>query len=104
MTDRIVSARVHVHATFTTPEPNPLFIAAVEVLDGTVQVGHFVNIPFNMSLSMTVRILATAPVVNDFGVELTGLVLTCLDEGDRMIIDVMNIGDELWDITPDGED
>ena len=104
MTERTVSARVHVHATFTTPEPNPLFTAAVEVLDGVIEVGHYVCIPFNPSLSMTVRIVSAAPVANDFGVELTGLVLECLDEGDRVIVDAINIGDELWDVTPDGKD
>jgi len=81
-----------------------LFIVAVEVLDGTAEVGHYVNIPFNPMVAMTVRILAIAPFVNDFDTELTGLVLECLDEGDRMIIDIMNIGDELWDITLDGND
>jgi hypothetical protein len=40
---------------------------------------------------MTVRISATAVVVDDFGVELSGLVLSCLDEGDRMIIDAMTV-------------
>ncbi|MEM7478423.1 MAG: hypothetical protein AAF483_25855 [Planctomycetota bacterium] len=104
MTERTISARVHVHATFTTPEPAPIYIAAVEVLDGAPTVGHFVNIPLNPTLSVTVRILAIAPVANDFGVDLVGLVLNCDDETGRGFIDAFNIGDETWDITPHGDD
>ena len=105
MSNRTVTARVHVHATFTTTRPVPLFIAAVEVLEGNIEADTYVNIPLNISLAVTVRILATAPVANDFGVELLGLVLNCdSDDEWRDFIDCLNIGDEIWDVTVEGED
>ncbi len=94
-----MTARIHVHATFTVDAPIPLFIVAVEVIDGTVSPGMYVKIPFNPSFGMTVRILSTAVVRNDFGIELLGLVLNC--DGDpeaRRFIDALNIGDEIWDV------
>ena len=98
-------ARVHVHATFTAPEPTPFFIVAVEVLEGTVEPGMFVTIPFNPTFGMTVRILSTAPVRNDFGIELLGLVLNCDQDSEaREFIDAMNIGDETWTVGTDGSD
>ncbi len=99
-----ISARIHVHATFTTPEPVPIYVAAVEVLEGTLTVGHFANIPLNPTLSMTVRILSIAPIANDFGVDLVGLVLNCDDETGRGFIDAFNIANETWDVTPGGND
>jgi hypothetical protein len=105
MSNRTVSARVHVHATFTATRPAPLFIAGVEVLEGKIDPDMYVNIPLNASLSVTVRILATAPIRNDFGLDLLGLVLNCdNDEEWRDFIDCLNIGDESWDITIEGED
>lgn len=105
MCNRNVSAKVHVHATFTISQPMPMFIAGVEVLEGKIEPGMFVNIPLNRSLSVTVRVLATAPVTNDFGVELLGLVLNCdNDEEYREFIDCLNVGDEIWDVTLEGED
>ena len=98
-------ARVHVHATFTTAVPTPLFIVAVEVVEGTVRPGMFVTIPFNATFGMTVRILSIAPVRNDFGIELLGLVLNCgHDPQAREIIDGLNVGDETWKVGTDGED
>ena len=100
-----MSARVHVHATFTTSVPMPLFIVAVEVLEGTLTLGMFVTIPFNPTFGMTVRILSIAPVQNDFGIELLGLVLNCdQDPQARELIDALNIGDETWKVSTDGED
>ena len=97
--------RVHVHAAFTTSVPTPLFIVAVELIEGTVSPGMFVTIPFSSSFGITVRILSTAPVQNDFGIELLGLVLNCnQDPQAREFIDALNIGDETWTVGTDGED
>lgn len=105
MSSRTVSAKVHVHATFTTTLPVPLFIVGVEVLEGNIEPGTYVHIPLNGSLSVTVRVLATAPVINDFGVQMLGLSLNCNnDEEWREFIDCLNIGDEIWEITIEGED
>lgn len=105
MSNRTVSARVHVHATFTVAQPVPLFITGVEVLEGKIEPEMYVHIPLNGSLSVTVRILATAAITNDFGVELLGLVLNCdNNEEARDFIDSLNIGDEVWDVTIEGED
>lgn len=100
-----MSARVHVHATFTVSEPKPYFIVAVEVLEGEVKPGMFVTIQFNPSFGVTVRILSTATVRNDFGIDLLGLVLNCnQDSQAREFIDALNIGDEIWDVGVDGDD
>lgn len=100
-----MTARVHVHATFTAPEPTPFFIVAVKVLEGAVEPGMFVTIPFTPSFGMTVRILSTAPVRNDFGIELLGLVLNCDQDSEaREFIDAMNIGDETWTVSTEGSD
>lgn len=97
--------RVHVHAVFSVSEPLPLFLVAVEVLDGIVEPGMFVNIPLTPDLAMTVRVLSTAPVQNDFGIELLGVVLNCgVDADQRQLLECLNIGDETWEVTVSGFD
>lgn len=98
-------SRVHVHAVFSVSEPVPFFLVAVEVLDGIVEPGMFVNIPLTPDLAMTVRVLSTAPVQNDFGLELLGVVLDCGGDADqRQILECLNIGDETWEVTVSGCD
>lgn len=99
-----VSARVRVHATFTTHLPAPLFIIGVEVLAGKIEPTMFVNIPLNSAIAMTVRILALSKIKNDFDVDLLGLAIKCDNEELRSLIDSLNIGDEIWDITIEGQD
>ena len=100
-----VSAQVQVHATFSASLPVPLFIVGVEILAGKVEPGMFAQIPLNGSVSVTVRILATAAITNDLGVELLGLSLNCNQaEESREFIDCLRIGAEIWDITIEGED
>jgi hypothetical protein len=97
------SARVHVRASFTSPTPVPLFIVAVEVLEGQILPGMFVRIPLNRSFDFAVQILSVAPVRNDLGVKLLGLVLDCEnDEANRELIDMMGVGDEVWEVSFDG--
>jgi hypothetical protein len=98
-------SRVHVHATFSVSEPVPFFLAAVEVLDGMVEPGMFVNIPLTPDLALTVRVLSTSPVQNDFGLELLGVVLDCGGDADRrQLLECLNIGDETWEVTVFGCD
>jgi hypothetical protein len=100
-----VSAIVRVRATFTLSKPVPLFIVGVEVIEGKIEPSMYAHIPLNRITSVTVRILAVAPINNDYGVELLGLVLDC--DNDELFQDfliLLNIGDEVWNITIDGAD
>lgn len=56
----------------------------------------FVNIPFNSSLAMTVRVADVGVVKNALGLDLVGLVLSFDDEADREILVGLTIGDESW--------
>ena len=97
-------ARVQVHATFTVPEPVPLFIVAVEILEGEISPGMFLRVPLNPMLDITSRIASVAKVTNSWGISLVGLTLRCEDEGIRQITEALNIGDEVLAATPDGID
>lgn len=99
-----MEARVQVHSTFTVPKPVPLFVVAVEVLDGKISSGMFLRVPLNPTLDLTFRIADVSPINNSWGLSLVGLVLHCDDESCRQLIDAMNIGDELLAVTHDGED
>ncbi|MHC4879300.1 MAG: hypothetical protein ACYTGL_22830 [Planctomycetota bacterium] len=99
-----MEARVQVHSTFTVPKPVPLFVVAVEVVDGEISAGMFLRVPLNPMLDFTVRIADVGPINNSWGLSLVGLVLRCDDESSRQLVDVMNIGDELLAVTHDGED
>ena len=99
-----MKARVQVHSTFTVPQPVPLFVVAVEILEGEVSCGMFLRVPLSATLDLTVRIVDAGTINNSWGLSLVGLVLRCEDEGCRQLIDAMNIGDELLAVTYDGED
>ena len=89
------TSRVHVHATFTVSEPLPLFLLAVEVLEGPVQAGMHVRIPLNLQLWVLERIESVAPVENDWGLDLIGLLIRCESDDARDFIDSLRIGDEV---------
>ena len=64
----------------------------------------FVNIPFNSSLAMAVRVADVGVVRNALGLDLVGLVLSLDDEADREILVGLTIGDETWTLMTAGSD
>jgi len=72
-----MTASVKVHAVFSVSVPTPLFIVAAEVLDGHVEPGMYVHLPFNDNVTFTVRILSTSVVPNTSAIPLLGLCLYC---------------------------
>lgn len=102
--DLITDARLQVHATFTVSTPTPLFVVAVEVLEGTVSPNMFMRIPLNQSLDITVRIRSIETISNSWGLSLQGLCIQCLDDTSRQFIDALHIGDEILVASQRGED
>jgi len=99
-----MNARVQVHATFTVPDPVPLFVVSVEILEGQIRSGMFLRVPLNSMLDLTARIASIGEVNNSWGLPLVGLTLRCEDECGRDIMDALNIGDEILAVTDHGED
>ena len=89
------TSRVYVHATFTVSDPLPLFFLAVEVLEGSVEAGMQVRIPLNPLCWVLKRIEALAPVKNDWGLDLIGLLLRCESDDARDFFDALQVGDEV---------
>ena len=102
--DLIVDARVQIHATFTVSTPIPLFVVAVEVLEGTVGPNMFLRIPLNSTLDITVRIASVEWINNSWGMPLRGLCIKCDDETSRQFVDALNIGDEILVVSQRGEE
>lgn len=75
-----------------------------QLREGTVQEKWFVNVPFNKSLSMTVRITAIEDVEISSDENIYKLLIV---SGDNETIDLLlglKIGSEYLDITIEGED
>lgn len=77
-----------------------------QIIEGVVQEGWFVNIPFNEAMIMTLRmsIIEDIEVSGDNG-EYKLLIVSGLDKQDGVdLLLGLNIGNEYVDITIEGED
>lgn len=74
-----MAAQVRIHAVFSCPSPQPIFLIAVEVLEGEVSTGMYVQCPFSNGLTFTVEIIGVAPIANSHRIPLLGLSLLCAD-------------------------
>ncbi len=75
-----------------------------QLTEGAVQVGWFINVRFNNSLAMTIRITAIEDV--ELASERTKYKLLIVQGDDEAIelLLALKIGSELMDITIEGED
>ncbi len=104
MTERNVTAKVLIHTLFKTNEPLDLFMVGVEVLEGRAETGHFLNIPFNPVLAMTVKITGVSRMENDFGFEMSGLCLDADGGTGFSLLQNLKICGEVLDVTLEGEE
>lgn len=72
--------------------------------EGTVQKNWFLNVPFNKSLSMTVRISAVEDVEISSEVNKYKLLIVLADSETINLLLALKIGSECLDITIEGED
>jgi len=103
MITKIKEGQFEVIDSFAIKRRNEFYLIG-KLKDGTVQEKWFVNIPFNNSLSMSIRIKAVEDI------EISGeenKYKLLIVSGDTETIDFLlglKIGNELLDITIEGED
>lgn len=102
--DLSTDARVQVHATFTVSFPKPIFVVAVEILEGNVGPNMLLRIPLKSTLDVTVRIASVEYIHNSWGLPLRGLCIQCSDDTSQQFVDALNIGDEILVVSQRGED
>ncbi|MFY7732260.1 MAG: hypothetical protein ACOVSR_02170 [Bacteroidia bacterium] len=103
MGTKIRQGQFEVIDSFAIKRRNEFYLIG-QLKEGTVQEKWFINVPFNNSLSMTVRITAIEDV--EISSEDTKYKLLIVS-GDTETIDLLlglNIGSEFLDITIEGED
>ena len=93
--------RFHVRDTFEIPD-RKLFVMAGSVVEGEIRAGMFVRVPFNPSLGMTARIHSIEFARRQDGEE----VCLCIESKPELveIFRGLNIGDETFEVTPEGSD
>ncbi len=103
MNTKIRQGQFEVIDSFAIKRRNEFYLIG-QLKDGTVQENWFVNVPFNKSLSMTVRITAIEDVEISSEENKYKLLIV---SGDNETIDLLlglKIGSEYLDITIEGED
>lgn len=103
MDTKIRQGQFEVIDSFAIKRRNEFYLIG-QLKEGTVQKKWFINVPFNKSLSMTVRITAIEDV--EISSENNKYKLLIVS-GDNETIDLLlglNIGSEFLDITIEGED
>lgn len=103
MDTKIRQGQFEVIDSFAIKRRNEFYLIG-QLKEGTVQEKWFVNVPFNKSLSMTVRISTIEDV--EISSENNKYKLLIIS-GDTETIDLLlglNIGSEFLDITIEGED
>ncbi len=103
MKTKIRQGQFEVTDSFAIKRRNEFYLIG-QLKEGTVQEKWFVNVPFNKSLSMTVRISTIEDV--EISSENNKYKLLIIS-GDTKTIDLLlglNIGSEFLDITIEGED
>ena len=103
METKIRQGQFEVIDSFAIKRRNEFYLIG-QLKEGTVQEKWFINVPFNKSLSMTVRITAIEDV--EISSENNKYKLLIVS-GDTETIDLLlglNIGSEFLDITIEGED
>jgi hypothetical protein len=90
-----------VRTTFELPERG-LFVMAGSIVEGEIQVGMFVHVPFNSQLSMTARIRCIEFARHGGGED----VCLCFESVPEMaeIWRALNIGNETVEVTTHGSD
>jgi len=93
--------RFHVKDTFEIPD-RKLFVMAGSIVEGEIQTGMFVRVPFNSSLVMTARIHSIEFAHRQGGED----VCLCIESEPELaeILRGLDIGDETFEITKDGSD
>ena len=103
MNTKIREGQFEVIDSFAIRRKNEFYLIG-QLKDGTVQENWFINVPFNKSLSMTIRITAIEDVEISSEENIYKLLIV---SGDNETIDLLlglKIGSEYLDITIDGED
>jgi hypothetical protein len=94
-------ARFHVRDTFEIPE-RKLFVLAGSIVEGDIQPGMFIRVPFNSSIQMTVRFHSIEFARRKDGEE--PCLCVVVESELAMILRTLNIRDEIVDVTTDGTD
>ncbi len=103
MNTKIREGQFEVIDSFAIRRKNEFYLIG-QLKDGEVQENWFINVPFNKSLSMTVRITAIEDVEISSEKNIYKLLIV---SGDNETIDLLlglKIGSEYLDITIEGED
>lgn len=103
MDTKIRQGQFEVIDSFAIRRRNEFYLIG-QLKDGTVQENWFINVPFNQSLSMTVRIKAIEDIEISSEDNKYKLLIV---SGDNETIDLflgLKIGSEYLDITIEGED
>jgi hypothetical protein len=103
MNTKIREGKFEVIDSFAIRRKNEFYLIG-QLKDGTVQEKWFINVPFNKSLSMTVRIRAIEDIEISSEENIYKLLIV---SGDNETIDLLlglKIGSEYLDITIEGED
>lgn len=103
MNTKIKRGQFEVIDSFAIRRRNEFYLIG-QIKEGTVQEKWFINVPFNKSLSMTVRITAIEDVEISSDANKYKLLIV---SGDTETIDLLlglKIGSEFLDITIEGED
>ena len=103
MNTKIRQGQFEVIDSFAIRRKNEFYLIG-QLKEGTVQEKWFVNVPFNKSLSMTVRIKAIEDIEISSEENKYKLLIV---SGDNETIDLLlglKIGSEIMDITIEGED
>ena len=93
--------RFHVRDTVEIPD-RQLFVMAGSVVEGEIQAGMFVRVPFNPSLDMTARIHCIEFARRHGGED----VCLCIESEPELaeVLRGLDIGDETFEVTTDGSD
>src|SRR5688572_2042647 len=103
MDTKIIQGQFEVIESFAIRRKNEFYLIG-QLIEGTVQENWFINVPFNNSLSMTIRISAIEDVEISSEKRKYKLLVVL---GDKETIDLLlglKIGSEHLDITIEGED
>jgi tmRNA-binding protein len=103
MQKRIRQGQFQVIDSFAIKRRNEFYLIG-QIIEGTIQENWFINVPFNSSISMTVRISAIEDVeISSEQIKYKLIIVT----GDNETLDFLlglKIGSEYPDITIEGQD
>jgi hypothetical protein len=103
MTTKIIQGQFKVIDSFAIRRRNEFYLIG-QLKDGTIEERWFVNVPFNKSLSMTVRINEIEDVEISSEKNKYKLLIVSADTETIDLLLGLKIGSELLDITIEGED